>query len=303
MCMQRPKRYLDHISCIRGRNLADVEGSPANAWYFQVAVQGPSEGTPRSNQWTTVYTSEQVQATRNPDWAAFAWDTSSSKEAALLREVSSIQISVYAYAQQVSEAIRPTPGHVPFRHNKGVVPPPIVIDTSAQQSPAASATSASANSLSTINADSHSLHMPHQCERKATFTAEVNLDDLIAIQGTLAALDVCLPPNTLILDLKEGFCLFPSLELQLESLQVASDSQLGTAAAPQADQSLPAQEPGQVRDPSTSGKLACSTHCSRPGTAHQKAYSHASHLPTLWQVHSLLLHRLTGACRCFSLAG
>lgn len=255
--MQRPTRYVDHLCCVRGRNLTDDEdNSPASAWYFQLSIPQPGlDGSDRSEecpqQWSSIYTSEQVRATRNPDWASFIWEASSAKQAALLREVSTIQICVYANKQPPSHANRPTPGHVPYRHNKGIVPAPATahaLASSSQQictpTPGTVSQQLPTEHQKADGTDSDSPDTSHSQTR--AFTAEVNLNDLVAVQGTLAALDVCLPQNTLVLELKEGFCLFPSLELQSDSLQLAADSQQATSTAPMADQGTPLAEPGQV---------------------------------------------------------
>lgn len=63
-------------------------------------------------------------------------------------------------------------------------------------------------------------------------TAEVNLDELNVFHQDLAALDVCLPPNTLVLELTEGLCLFPSLDLAGESSDLAPLADTATANTP-----------------------------------------------------------------------
>ena len=253
--MQRPTRYVDHLCCVRGRNLTDDEGSSAaSAWYFQLSIPQPgsdSSDPDRSQPWSSIYTSEQVQATRNPDWASFIWEASSVKQAALLREVSTVQICVYASTQQPSHANRPTPGHVPYRHNKGIVPAPASLDAiaslSQQISRPAPGTVSQQVPAERQKAGSTDSDLPDALQPQIpAFTAEVNLNDLVAVQGTLAALDVCLPENTLVLELKEGVCLFPSLESQSDSLQTAADSQQATTPAPMSDQGTLLAEPGQV---------------------------------------------------------
>ena len=247
--MQRPARYLDHLCCVRGRNLGGVEGGlPTDAWYFQLSIQAPAgellDGA-SPGQWNVIYTSEQVQATCNPDWASFAWDFSSVKEAALLQEVSNIQLCVYANTQQPSQSDRPTPGRVPFRHNRGVLPAPDGHSAQRLHVTTPATSKQSVQHQGSVGTDLHD--SDKQQQQMLACTAEVNLNDLVAIQGTLAALDVCLPPNTLVLELKEGFCLFPSLQLQSDSLQLAADSQQATSVAPLADEpNLPMHEAGQV---------------------------------------------------------
>lgn len=203
-----------------------------------------------------IYTSEQVQATRNPDWAALAWDASSRQQAALLQEVSTIRISVYTHTQQPSQKFRPAPGHVLFRHNRGVVPPPGQHDNSAQHLDGAAAYCLLAPSCSASQLSTSSAVIDRKHQHEPAFSAEVDLNDLIVIQGTLAALDVCLPPNTLVLDLKEGFCVFPSLELQSDSVQSAAESQPAMSAAPPTDRGPIPPEPGEVRQ-SPSHLLIC----------------------------------------------
>ena len=47
--------------------------------------------------------------------------------------------------------------------------------------------------------------------RQLILSADINLDELHAFQEDLTALDVYLPPNTLVLEFTDGLCLFPSL--------------------------------------------------------------------------------------------
>ena len=65
--------------------------------------------------------------------------------------------------------------------------------------------------------------------RSLILTAEVNLDELNVFHQNLAALDVCLPPNTLVLELTEGLCLFPSLDLAGASSDLAPLADTATA--------------------------------------------------------------------------
>lgn len=74
-------------------------------------------------------------------------------------------------------------------------------------------------------------------------TAEVNLDELHVFHQDLAALDVCLPPNTLVLELAEGLCLFPSLDLGSASSDLAPLADTATASLPLVPGSLPAVHP------------------------------------------------------------
>ncbi|DBA86391.1 TPA: hypothetical protein ACH3X2_005616 [Trebouxia sp. C0005] len=63
-------------------------------------------------------------------------------------------------------------------------------------------------------------------------TAEVNLDELNIFHQNLAALDVCLPPNTLVLELTEGLCLFPALDQAGASSDLAPLADTATANTP-----------------------------------------------------------------------
>jgi len=94
-------------------------------------------------------------------------------------------------------------------------------------------------------------------DRSLILTAEVNLDELNVFHQDLASLDVCLPPNTLVLELTEGLCLFPSLDLAGTSSDLApladtaaanmpllpgnSLAQHQSAAAAAADDNMPVQ--------------------------------------------------------------
>lgn len=69
-------------------------------------------------------------------------------------------------------------------------------------------------------------------DRSLILTAEVNLDELNVFHQDLTGLDVCLPPNTLVLELTEGLCLFPSLDLAGESSDLAPLADTATANMP-----------------------------------------------------------------------
>ena len=69
-------------------------------------------------------------------------------------------------------------------------------------------------------------------DRSLILTAEVNLDELNVFHQNLAALDICLPPNTLVLELTEGLCLFPSLDLAGASSDLAPLADTATANTP-----------------------------------------------------------------------
>jgi len=69
-------------------------------------------------------------------------------------------------------------------------------------------------------------------DRSLILTAEVNLDELNVFHQDLAALDVCLPPNTLVLELTEGLCLFPSLDLAGASSDMCPLADTATASTP-----------------------------------------------------------------------
>lgn len=69
-------------------------------------------------------------------------------------------------------------------------------------------------------------------DRSLILTAEVNLDELNIFHQDLAALDVCLPPNTLVLELTEGVCLFPSLDLAGASSDLPHLADTATANMP-----------------------------------------------------------------------
>ena len=78
--------------------------------------------------------------------------------------------------------------------------------------------------------------------RTLTLTAEFNLDELHVFHQELASLNVSLPPNTLIVELAEGLCLFPSLNLTSTSSDLAPPSDTATASTPVLPGSLAAPQ-------------------------------------------------------------
>lgn len=78
--------------------------------------------------------------------------------------------------------------------------------------------------------------------RSLVMTAEINLNELHVFHPDLAALNVCLPPNTLVLELTEGWCLFPSLDVASASGDQAQHANHATANAPDTPGSSTAQE-------------------------------------------------------------
>ena len=73
-------------------------------------------------------------------------------------------------------------------------------------------------------------------------TAEINLNELHNFHQDLAALNVCLPPNTLVLELTEGLCLFPSLDVASAAGDQAQHANHATASMPDVAGSSIAQE-------------------------------------------------------------
>lgn len=266
---QRPARFLEHLCGVRGRNLVGEGTFRVSSWSFQLAVQrSPTQASETTLGWHIVYTSEQVEANCNPDWAPFVWDAASARDLELLRTTTKIHVQVYAHSPALHcNPKRSIPGHVPYRHNQGMVSAPEAFNTSVVLNKARSAnlvgsgqqhvTAAPAHqtagdasetgSQDSSERDASGSSLQSDSHTTVTLTAQVSLNDLVAFQGSLATLDVCLPPNTLVLDLKEGFCLFPSLDIQADTLDQTVEASLPTSAAQQTYNSIPAEEPSQVK--------------------------------------------------------
>lgn len=261
----RPVRLLHHLRSIRGRNLVLSDANLDSTTYtFDLLVnQGPA-ATQKGQQ--KLYASEQVQGTCNPDWVPIQWP---DKARGQLRTLSTVTLQVYA--NHKTKAKRAVPGHVlsykssasvqgttsvaGAGHNQNFVAQvegkqeqAISNPTrrqcqqqAASQQPASDAldqepqsSQPNAQQLSQLNTDHHFVPATRQDSfiRSLILTAEVNLDELNILQQDLVALDVCLPPNTLVLELTEGLCLFPSLDLASSSSDVGLLADTATANTP-----------------------------------------------------------------------
>lgn len=69
-------------------------------------------------------------------------------------------------------------------------------------------------------------------KRQLILSADINLDELDTFQEDLTALNVYLPPNTLVLELTDGLCLFPSLNLGSTSSDSAAVADRAAASLP-----------------------------------------------------------------------
>ncbi|KAL3144730.1 hypothetical protein ABBQ38_001851 [Trebouxia sp. C0009 RCD-2024] len=140
----------------------------------------------------------QVQGTCNPDWAPISWSDDASQH---LRTQCVISIHVYAYCLPGTAHERPAPGHILPRQpaDKQEAANHIAVQQEPPRQPFSTDESAASSQVSTA------------VRTALILSAEVNLDELHPFQDDLAALDVCLPPNTLVLELSDGLCLFPSL--------------------------------------------------------------------------------------------
>ena len=206
----------------------------------------------------------QVEGTCNPDWGPISWPDELAQE---LSSSSSIAICVYAHADPNAWNKRPVPGHIASQsvaiqqnaasHNtsfreSGYQITPLATVEPPHQSPAA-IDHTLFTAAPVTDGDSSDSGTEHEWERQTLsahdtdllhagpdspatsdllISAEVDLDKLHVFQDDLAALDVYLPPNTLILELADGLCLFPLLNLGGESPDLASAADSATVSLP-----------------------------------------------------------------------
>ena len=158
-----------------------------------------------------------------------------------------LTVQVYVYNLHSAPARRPTPGHIVPRQSALAQTSANHLTQTQFPGPALSANqSVHGGDSSSDEAEQHqqalelheapvhaaSGHPPLVAGRALILSAEVNLDELHIFQNDLPALDVCLPPNTLVLELTDGLCLFPSLALHNASSDVAPLADKAAASVP-----------------------------------------------------------------------
>lgn len=190
----------------------------------------------------------QVQGTCNPDWAPVTWSDDASQH---LRTPCLIIIHVYAYCIPDTADERPAPGHILPRQpaDKQKAANHMAVQQEVPRQPLPTADPAASSRVSTGDetaGDDDSCDSAHQPWHQHTgptetlpppaarqaliLSAEVILDELHLFQDDLAAVDVCLPPNTLVLELTDGLCLFPSLTLSHASSDLSHLSDKAAAS-------------------------------------------------------------------------
>lgn len=232
-----------------------------------------------------------MQGTCNPDWRPIVWpDKTQSK----LRTLNIVNVQVYANTHHQGQSQRPTPGYITLQHSTALpasvtdsiaVAPdqdgqqhfqprqnqhaedlPNGYHTDEQQSQVQSK-DVSPNKPASVEhqpdpddpdgfkqvADVEQAP-PGMSGQSLIMTAEVNLDELHVFHQDLTALDVCLPPNTLVFELTEGLCLFPSLNLGSGASDLAPLADEATASVPTIPSGVPAQGQSSAIDavPATS---------------------------------------------------
>ena len=189
-------------------------------------------GTTNGNTLSDEFHLLQVQGTCNPDWGPISWPDDVVQR---LRSPGLLTVQVYVYN---APARRPTPGHIIPRQSA-------IAQTTANhfnqtQLPC------QANQSGSDGAEQHqqasepqkayvqvaSGDPPLLARRALVLSAEVNLDELHVFQNDLPGLDVCLPPNTLVLDLTDGLSMFPSLALHSASSDTAPLADKAAASVP-----------------------------------------------------------------------
>ena len=173
-----------------------------------------------------------MRGTCNPDWGPISWPEDVVQR---LRSPGLLIVQVYVYNLHSAPARRPTPGNiVPRQSALAQTSANHLTQTHPSQLPSASQSvndDDSSNdeagqhqqSVQLLEAYMHAAagHPPLVARRALILSAEVNLDELRVFQNDLPALDVCLPPNTLVLGLTDGLCIFPALALHNASSDVA----------------------------------------------------------------------------------
>ena len=183
-----------------------------------------------------------MQGTCNPDWGPINWPDDVIQ---CLRSPGLLTIHVYVYNRDRAPARRPAPGHI-VPHQSAIaqrtashladpaMPSPSQM-SSADQSfiggeSSSDGTEHQASELHNTDMQATSDHPPLAASRTLILSAEVNLDELHVFQDDLPALDVCLPPNTLVLELTDGMCLFPSLDVHNASSDLSPLADKATAS-------------------------------------------------------------------------
>ena len=186
----------------------------------------------------------QVQGTCNPDWGPVNWPENVAQR---LRTPGLLTVQVYMYNLDNAPARRPAPGHIVPRQSASAqttarhfsqtqIPTQASIANQSVSDGDSSSDAAEQHqqALELLEADAHAPSglPPLPAKRALVLSAEVNLDELHVFQNDLPALDVCLPPNTLVLELTDGLCLFPSLALHNQSLDLAPLADKAAASVP-----------------------------------------------------------------------
>lgn len=183
-----------------------------------------------------------MQGTCNPDWGPISWPDDVIQ---CLRSPGLLTIQVYVYNHDHAPAKRPTPGHIVSRQSAiashfadSVIQFPSQI-LSADQSLSDGEGSSDgaeqhhqASELLKPDVQAASDDPPLPATRTLILSAEVNLDELHVSQDDLSALDVCPPHNTLVLELTDGLCLFPSLALHNASSDLGPLADKAAASVP-----------------------------------------------------------------------
>lgn len=168
-----------------------------------------------------------MQGTCNPDWGPITWPDDVIQR---LRSPGVLTIQVYVYNHDHDPATRPTPGHIVPQQPAvaqrtaghfadAATQCPSHVSSAGQSSSGGEGSSDGAehyhqaSELPKADVQATSDLPPAAAKKALILSAEVNLDELQVFQDDLPALDVCLPSNTIVLELTDGLCLFPSLAL------------------------------------------------------------------------------------------
>ena len=186
----------------------------------------------------------QVQGTCNPDWGPITWPDDIVQH---LRSPGLLTVQVYVYNLENAPAMRPAPGHIVPRQSASTkTNASHFTQTQLPNQSSLTHQSVSAEDSSSDGAEPHqqaseplqayvhtvSEHLPLHTKSTLILSAEVNLDELHVFHHDLPALDVCLPPNTLVLELTDGLGLFPSLAPDSASSDMASSADKAAASIP-----------------------------------------------------------------------
>ena len=201
-------------------------------------------GKPTANTLSNEFHILQVQGTCNPDWGPINWPDSIAQR---LRTPGLLTVQVYVYNLAKAPARRPAPGYIVPRQSATArttasqftqtqIPSQASIANQSVSDGDSSSDGAEQHqqALELLEADAHAAsgHPPLLARRALVLSAEVDLDELHVFQNDLPALVVCLPPNTLVLELTDGLCLFPSLALHNPSSDLAPLADKAAASVP-----------------------------------------------------------------------